>query len=114
MADAHNLYDLRRSLAAVSGARDELVRQARAATRRLQAQKKEWALAKVNAHGEITEKTASGKKLEIEAAMVDSDALLGIAELELKLCLIEIDCWKTQVSALQSEVKTHEIEARFA
>lgn len=110
----NDIYALREALHEAQKMKVQLVSQARKATRALQDKKKWWASAKTNALGETLEKTVGGRKLEIEAAMVEKDAELEVAELELKLSMVEIDCWKTQVSALQSEVKTHEIEARFA
>lgn len=110
----NDIYALRASLDAAQKMKFTLVEQAKSAIRALQKKKTWWASAKVNAIGETIEKTVGGRKLEIEAAMVEKDAELEVAELELKLAMVEIDCWQTQVSALQTAAKTYETEARFA
>ena len=109
-----DLFELRRQLFESRSIGAKLVDRLRKANRNLQHQKTEWARAKANAYAEITAKTGIGQRLELEQAMLEHDAVLENAELELKLAILEHDTWKTLVSALQSEIKTHEVEARFS
>ena len=114
MSDSHGLFQLRQALAAARSQASSLADDISAATRKLQQAEISLANAKAIAAAESEEKSATGRRNDVEFATLLEKAEVDVEGLELKLALIRLDLFKTTVSALQSEIKTYEVEARFA
>lgn len=108
------LHALREKLQAVRSHATALAKDLSEATEGLQKAEYDLALAKVAAWGKTEEKSATGKRNEVEMMTLVEKADVDQATLTLKLVIHRKDLFETMVSALQSEVKTHEIEARFS
>jgi hypothetical protein len=108
------LHALREKLQATRPHAISIAKDLSEATEALQKAEYDLALAKVAAWGKTAEKSATGRKTEVEMSTLLEKADVDQAQLALRLVLSRKDLFETMVSALQSEVKTHEIEARFS
>ena len=113
MADLQ-LHALREKLQSTKPHAAAIAKDLSKATEALQKAEYQLALAKVAAWGETNEKSATGKRTEVEMLTLVEKADVDQASLALRLVIHRKDLFEVMVSALQSEVKTHEIEARFA
>lgn len=112
MADLQ-LAELRTKLQAVRPHGISIAKDLTEATEALQKAEYQLALAKVAAWGKTEEKSATGKRNEVEMLTLVEKADVDRASLQLRLVIHRKDLYETMVSALQSEVKTHEIEAKW-
>lgn len=112
MADLQ-LHELRTKLQAVKPHAQALAKDLTEATEALQKAEYQLALAKVSVWAKTEEKSATGKKNDVEMLTLVEKADVDQANLQLRLMIHRKDLFVTMVSALQSEVKTHEIEAKW-
>lgn len=108
-----DLHTLREALQSVQSHAAALAKDLGQATEALQKAEYQLAMAKVAAWGKTDEKSATGRKNEVEKLTLLEQADVDQAVLALKLVVHRKDLFQTMVSALQSEVKTYEIESRL-